>query len=164
MIVDWPIGVHPRGEYTVAIFHLGHLMNLSIEYEREEDGRWLAEVPQLPGVLAYGASAEEAMSKAQVLALRVIAERLEDQGSTSGRADKSTSTPVAYFDRNKQIAHAFDGLSRSSALLRIAIMRSRGLFTDEEFGRFSDETRRDVAHILEGPPQQRAAKADERGS
>jgi predicted RNase H-like HicB family nuclease len=52
-------------------------MNLSIECEREEDGRWLAEVPQLPGVLAYGASAEEALSKVQVLALRVIAERLE---------------------------------------------------------------------------------------
>lgn len=52
-------------------------MNLSIESEQEEDGRWLAEVPELPGVLAYGASAEEAMSRAEVLALRVIAERLE---------------------------------------------------------------------------------------
>jgi len=49
-----------------------------IECELEEDGRWLAEVPQLPGVLAYGSSAEEAMSKAEVLALRVLAERLED--------------------------------------------------------------------------------------
>ncbi len=45
--------------------------------EREVDGRWLAEVPELPGVLAYGATAEEAMSRAQVLALRVVAERLE---------------------------------------------------------------------------------------
>ena len=52
-------------------------MNFSIEYEREEDGRWLAEVPQLPGVLAYGASADEAMAKAEVLALRVLAESLE---------------------------------------------------------------------------------------
>jgi len=52
-------------------------MKLSIEYEREEDGRWLAEVPELPGVLTYGATAEEAMTKAQVLALRVLAERLE---------------------------------------------------------------------------------------
>jgi predicted RNase H-like HicB family nuclease len=52
-------------------------MNFSIEYEREEDGRWLAEVPQLPGVLAYGASADEAMAKAEVLALRALAERLE---------------------------------------------------------------------------------------
>ena len=52
-------------------------MNINIEYEREEDGRWLAEVPELPGVLAYGASAEEAMAKAETLALRVLAERLE---------------------------------------------------------------------------------------
>ena len=52
-------------------------MDFSIECEREEDGRWLAEVPQLPGVLAYGATADEAMAKAEVLALRVLAERLE---------------------------------------------------------------------------------------
>jgi len=45
--------------------------------EREEDGRWLAEVPQLPGVLSYGTSREVAMAKAEVLALRVLAERLE---------------------------------------------------------------------------------------
>jgi len=52
-------------------------MKYSIECEREEDGRWLAEVPELPGVLAYGDTAEEAMAKAQVLALRVLAEQLE---------------------------------------------------------------------------------------
>ncbi|MGH8659996.1 MAG: type II toxin-antitoxin system HicB family antitoxin [Gammaproteobacteria bacterium] len=52
-------------------------MNFSIEYEREEDGRWLAEVPQLPGVLAYGTTPDEAMAKAEVLALRVLAEQLE---------------------------------------------------------------------------------------
>lgn len=52
-------------------------MNLNLECEQEEDGRWLAEVPQLPGVLSYGISPEDAMAKAQVLALRVLAERLE---------------------------------------------------------------------------------------
>ncbi len=52
-------------------------MKYSIECEREEDGRWLAEVPELPGVMAYGTSAEEAQAKAQALALRVLAERLE---------------------------------------------------------------------------------------
>lgn len=52
-------------------------MDFNIECEREEDGRWLAEVPQLPGVLAYGATADEAMAKAEILALRVLAERLE---------------------------------------------------------------------------------------
>ena len=52
-------------------------MKFTLECEREEDGRWLAEVSQLPGVLAYGASANEALAKAEVLALRVLAERLE---------------------------------------------------------------------------------------
>lgn len=52
-------------------------MDYTIEYEQEADGRWLAEVPQLPGVLAYGVSSDEAMRKAEVLALRVLAERLD---------------------------------------------------------------------------------------
>ena len=52
-------------------------MNFNIECERGADGRWLAEVSELPGVLAYGTSAEEATAKAEVLALRVLAERLE---------------------------------------------------------------------------------------
>lgn len=52
-------------------------MDLTIETEQETDGRWLAEVPELPGVLAYGETASEAMSKAEILALRVLAEKLE---------------------------------------------------------------------------------------
>jgi predicted RNase H-like HicB family nuclease len=51
-------------------------VNLSIEYEKEQDSRWLAEVPQLPGVLVYGSTAEEATLKAETLALCVLAERL----------------------------------------------------------------------------------------
>ncbi|MDD2725298.1 MAG: hypothetical protein PHH59_14930 [Methylovulum sp.] len=43
-------------------------MNFHIEYELETDGRWLAEVPEIPGVLTYGATANEAMAKAEVLA------------------------------------------------------------------------------------------------
>lgn len=53
-------------------------MKLTLECEREADGRWLAEVPELPGVIVYGASADDAMRRAQVLALRVIAERIEN--------------------------------------------------------------------------------------
>ncbi len=52
-------------------------MNFSIEYEQEKDGRWLAEVIELPGAMAYGATASEAMAKAEALALRVLAERLD---------------------------------------------------------------------------------------
>jgi predicted RNase H-like HicB family nuclease len=48
-----------------------------IETEQEDDGRWIAEVLELPGVLAYGQTLEEARAKAQALALRVVAERLE---------------------------------------------------------------------------------------
>ncbi len=52
-------------------------MTYAVEIEREDDGRWLAEVPDLPGVLAYGGTPAEAKAKAQALALRVVAERLE---------------------------------------------------------------------------------------
>ncbi len=50
-------------------------MNFNIEYELEEDGRWIAEVPKFPGVLAYGATQVEAKSKAETLALEVLSER-----------------------------------------------------------------------------------------
>jgi predicted RNase H-like HicB family nuclease len=50
---------------------------LKIELEREEDGRWIAEVPSLAGVLAYGETREEAIARAEALALRVLADRLE---------------------------------------------------------------------------------------
>ncbi|UZR30191.1 type II toxin-antitoxin system HicB family antitoxin [Methylococcus mesophilus] len=53
-------------------------MSYSIHQEQEADGRWVAEVPELPGVLAYGMSREEATIKAKILALRVIAERIEN--------------------------------------------------------------------------------------
>jgi predicted RNase H-like HicB family nuclease len=52
-------------------------MTFAIELEREEDGRWIAEVVDLPGALAYGASEAEARAKVQALALRVVADRLE---------------------------------------------------------------------------------------
>ncbi|MBS3917423.1 MAG: type II toxin-antitoxin system HicB family antitoxin [Deltaproteobacteria bacterium] len=50
---------------------------MKIEIEREEDGRWIAEIPDLPGVMVYGDSRNEAISKAEALALRVLADRLE---------------------------------------------------------------------------------------
>jgi predicted RNase H-like HicB family nuclease len=52
-------------------------MILKVEIERESDGRWIGEVPDLPGALAYGASEQEARAKVQALALRVLADRLE---------------------------------------------------------------------------------------
>jgi predicted RNase H-like HicB family nuclease len=48
-------------------------VNFQIEFEQEEDGRWIADIPALPGVMAYGASRQEAESKVQAIALGVIA-------------------------------------------------------------------------------------------
>ena len=50
---------------------------LRIEFEREDDGRWIAEIPLLPGVMAYGATREEARGRVEALALRTLADRLE---------------------------------------------------------------------------------------
>ena len=52
-------------------------MNLTFETELENDGRWIAEVPELCGVMAYGSSKLEALVKAEALALRVLAEQVE---------------------------------------------------------------------------------------
>ena len=56
---------------------------LKIESEREDDGRWLAEVPSLAGVLAYGATEAEARARVKALALRVIADRLDNVEPTT---------------------------------------------------------------------------------
>ena len=52
-------------------------MQLTLAIDREDDGRWIVEVPELPGVMVYGATRTEAMAKAEVLALRVLADRIE---------------------------------------------------------------------------------------
>jgi predicted RNase H-like HicB family nuclease len=52
-------------------------MPFTIEVEQEEDGRWLAEVMELPGVLSYGQTRQEAIDKAQALSLQVLADRLD---------------------------------------------------------------------------------------
>jgi len=57
-------------------------MDFQIEFEREDDGRWIAEITTLPGAMAYGASRQEAESKVQAIALRVLADRLEREQST----------------------------------------------------------------------------------
>ena len=59
-------------------------MHLNIEIELEEDGRWLTEVMELPGVMAYGKTREEAILSVQALALRVLADRIEHGESVPG--------------------------------------------------------------------------------
>jgi predicted RNase H-like HicB family nuclease len=64
---------------------------LTIEFELEEDGRWIAEVIDLPGVLVYGETREEAMAKVRALTLRVIADRL-DHGEVIPQVDQLFAT------------------------------------------------------------------------
>ena len=56
------------------------MRQLTIETEREVDGRWMAEVPELPGVMVYGSTCEKAIACVEVLALRVLAENIEEDG------------------------------------------------------------------------------------
>jgi predicted RNase H-like HicB family nuclease len=57
-------------------------VNLAVETEQEADGRWIAEIAQIPGVLAYGTSRQEAISKVEALALRVLADRFLSRSDT----------------------------------------------------------------------------------
>ena len=59
-------------------------MNFDIEFEQEEDGRWIAEIPEIPGVLAYGVTPLQAGARAKALVLRVLAERMEYEDSIPG--------------------------------------------------------------------------------
>ena len=70
--------MRPSIEYCYSGMNRAINMNFTLECEQEVDGRWIAEVPELPGVLAYGTSSADAMSKAEVLALRVLADQLEN--------------------------------------------------------------------------------------
>jgi len=66
---------------------------MKVEIEREEDGRWIAEVPDLPGAMVYGQTREEAVSKVEALALRSIADRLEN-GETIPELDELFAVPA----------------------------------------------------------------------
>jgi predicted RNase H-like HicB family nuclease len=66
---------------------------MKIEIEREDDGRWIAEVPELSGVMIYGETREEAIARVQSLALRVIADRL-DHGEAISELDELFAVPA----------------------------------------------------------------------
>ncbi|MCL1947058.1 MAG: type II toxin-antitoxin system HicB family antitoxin [Chitinivibrionia bacterium] len=59
-------------------------MNFDIEFEQEADGRWIAEIPEIPGILTYGVTPMQAAAKAKALALRALAERMENEVSIPG--------------------------------------------------------------------------------
>ena len=68
--------------FRVKLLLMSATFVLNIEFEREDDGRWIAEVPELPGVMSYCETKEEALSKAQALAFRVLADRIEQDIAT----------------------------------------------------------------------------------
>ena len=73
-------------------------MNFDIDFEQEEDGRWIAEISEIPGVLAYGVTPLQAGAKAKALALRVLAERMENETSFPGVSS------IVFADRHGQVA------------------------------------------------------------
>ena len=66
---------------------------MKVELDLEEDGRWIAEIPDLPGVIAYGKSQEEAIQKSEALALRVIADKI-DHGERIPELDNLFKIPT----------------------------------------------------------------------
>ena len=69
-------GRSAKDQLARAILHHHHSF-MHVEIEREEDGRWIAEVPSIPGAMAYGASKMEAIAKVEALVLRALADKLE---------------------------------------------------------------------------------------
>jgi len=63
--------------------------NLKVEFSREDDGRWIADIPALPGVTVYGRTRKQALASAEALALRVIADRLEHGEAVPGQVTVS---------------------------------------------------------------------------
>lgn len=68
--------------------------NFTVEFEREDDGRWIAEIPKLPGVMAYGATKKEALQKVYAIALRTLADHIE-QGNISYQVSRFFEYGVA---------------------------------------------------------------------
>ena len=67
----------------------------SVEFDREEDGRWIAEVPNLPGVMAYGSTKQAALQKVYAITLRTLADKIE-QGQTPATGSRLFEHEVAY--------------------------------------------------------------------
>jgi predicted RNase H-like HicB family nuclease len=69
-------------------------VTFTVEIEQETDGRWIAEIPQIPGAMAYGSSRQEAVVRVEALGLRVLAERIE-QGESSPEIDQVFAVATA---------------------------------------------------------------------
>lgn len=111
-------------------------MVFSIEIEQEEDGRWIAEVLELSGVMAYGPTPEEAKAKVQALALRVVEERLLEDGAVAHRSkDILGGTPV-FKGTRVPLKNLIDYLEGGDSL-------------DEFLDDFPTVTREQALHVIE---------------
>ncbi len=71
-------------------------MKYQVEFEQEEDGRWIADLPQLPGVMAYGATREEAFDKVLSLALHVLADEIAQEKSAEHSRHRASSYEISF--------------------------------------------------------------------
>ena len=69
----------PRKPVSKPVASKSRPVVFTVEFDHEEDGRWIADIPDLPGVMAYGASKEDALVKVQALAYRVLADKIEQE-------------------------------------------------------------------------------------
>ncbi|WP_448382776.1 type II toxin-antitoxin system HicB family antitoxin [Desulfosoma sp.] len=87
-------------------------MHLTIEIEQEEDRRWILEAPDLPKVIAYGQTREEAMARGKVLGLRALADRFEHGGVIPETDDFSVGTPCTHIGARCGVYRVF-GVARA---------------------------------------------------
>lgn len=124
-------------------------MHFHVEVEREEDGRWIAEVPELPGVIVYGDDRTSAVARARALAVRVLAERLDEGGEEylqqRARRGSRANYEAALAEVPDAKSEAYDRLKEAAAWLDPAEERAlaeEGLAADfEAWPEFSDEDR-----------------------
>ncbi|WP_420130365.1 type II toxin-antitoxin system HicB family antitoxin [Longimicrobium sp.] len=141
-------------------------MHFHIEVEREEDGRWIAEVPELPGVIVYGEDRASAVARAQELAVRVLAERLEDGGMEDLQERALRASHDKYETALAEVPHVqpelYDRLKKAAALLDPAEERAlaeEGLAADfEAWPEYSDE---DCDHQSQERESEITARLDE---
>lgn len=79
--------------FAACLHHSGSV-TFTVEVEQETDGRWIAEIPQIPGAMSYGTSRDEAVARVEALGLRVLAERIE-QGESSPEIEQVFTVAAA---------------------------------------------------------------------
>ncbi len=83
-----------RFEFSSLFTDFLQVVRFAVEIEKEKDGRWIAQIPQIPGAMAYGRTRAQAVSRVEALALRVLAERIE-HGETSPLIEQVFSVAAA---------------------------------------------------------------------